>query len=127
MWLVRSWTPTVKLAGLVVLAAACTPDHTPPAVMENAPAAASQVAGWYVQDATGARFQLCGDPDVLTVVSGTELRKRTADFGLQNGEPIYVRLDGSRAEGRFQLVHVEQFGSPVPIRNCRMSGTMIQQ
>ncbi|MDQ3039979.1 MAG: hypothetical protein M3Q51_07025 [Pseudomonadota bacterium] len=95
--------------------------------MDKTPAAASRVAGWYVQDAAAARLELCNTPDVLTVVSGDELRKRAADFGLQDGEPIYVRLDGSRAGRSFRVTHVEQFGSPVPITNCRMSGTMIQQ
>lgn len=126
MWKPRSWTLAMKLTGLVVLTAACTPVERPPAVVENTPAPASRVSGWYVQDAAAARLQLCNEPEVLAIVSGDELRKRAADFGLQEGEPIYVRLDGSRAGQRFRLGHVEQFGSPVPITNCRMSGTMIR-
>lgn len=117
----------LTIAGLVALSVACSPDQAPPSVVENPPAPASRVAGWYVQDAAAARLQLCNEPDVLAVVSGDELRKRAADFGLHDGEPIYVRVDGSRTGARFRLVHVEQFGSPVPITNCQMSGTMIQQ
>lgn len=122
----RSWTLAVKVAGLSLLSAACTPVGVPPPVVEKTPAAASRVAGWYVQDAAAGRLELCNTPDVLTVVSGDELRKRAVDFGLQDGDPIYVRLDGTRAGPSFRVTHVEQFGSPVPITNCRMSGTIIQ-
>ncbi len=120
-------TRALTIAGLVALSVACSRDQPPPSVAENTPAPASQVAGWYVQDAAAARLELCNEPDVLAVVSGDELRKRAAEFGLQDGDPIYVRLEGSRTGASFRLVHVEKFGSPVPITNCSMSGTMIQQ
>lgn len=122
-----AWTLAAQITGLVLLTAACTPVEAPHAVLENTPVPALRVAGWYVQDAASAHFQPCNAPEALTVISGEELRKRAADFGLQEGEPIYVRLGGARAGGSFRLASVEQFGSAVPITNCRMSGTMIQQ
>ncbi|HVR80867.1 MAG TPA: hypothetical protein VHF02_02075 [Luteimonas sp.] len=126
---VFAWISPAAIAGFVALAAACAPVQAPPVATETAPAAATAapVAGWYVQDATRTLLQPCGAPEGLTVVNGGELRKRAADFGLQDGEPVYVRVQGGRTAGGFRLARVEQFGSPVPIRDCPMSGTMIQQ
>ncbi len=116
------------IAGLAALGAACAPVQAPSVEPATAPtASAAPVAGWYVQDATRTLLQPCGAPNGLIVVNGGELRKRAADFGLQPGDPVYVRVQGVRTAGEFRLARVEQFGSPVPIRDCPMSGTMIQQ
>lgn len=113
------------IAGLAALGGACAPVQSPPG---TAPAASSApVAGWYVQDATRTLLQPCGAAAGLVVVNAGELRKRATDFGLRPGDPVYVRVQGTRTAGEFRLTRVEQFGSPVPIRDCPMSGTMIQQ
>lgn len=121
---ISAWIRPVAM-GLATLAAACAPVQAPPVPPESA--AAAPVAGWYVQDASRTLLQPCGAPEGLTVVNGAELRKQAADFGLQPGDPVYVRVVGSRTAGGFRLTRVEQFGSPEPIRDCPMSGTMIQQ
>lgn len=112
-------------AAIAALGAACAPVQAP-SVTQGAAASAAPVSGWYVQDATRASLQPCGAPNRLIVVNGGELRKQAADFGLQPGDPVYVRVGGIRTAGEFRLGRVEQFGSPLPIRDCPMSGTMIQ-
>lgn len=120
------WPRPVLCAGVAALAVACSPVHAP-SVAESTPAATNAlVAGWYVQDAARVLLQPCGAPEGLAVVNGGELRKRAADFGLQPGDPVYVRVQGTRKASEFRLDSVEQFGSPVPIQDCPMSGTMIQ-
>lgn len=123
--LVRS-SPVV-IAALAALGAACAPVQAPSVTQGTAPGGiTAPVTGWYVQDAARASLQPCGTANHLTVVNGGELRKQAADFGLQAGDPVYVRVQGIRTAGEFQLGRVEQFGSPTPIRDCPMSGTMIQ-
>lgn len=115
------------IAGLAALGAACAPVQAPSVTPGAAPAAsAAPVTGWYVQDATRGFLQPCGAPSGLVVVNAGELRKQAAAFGLQPGDPVYVRVQGIRTAGEFRLGRVEQFGSPSPIRDCPMNGTMIQ-
>ena len=123
-----AWTRPVSFAGLAALAAACAPVQTPPVATETAPAAISTgLAGWYLQNGARATLQPCGAPESLVVIDGLELRRRAAGFDLQDGDPVYVRVDGNRTSAGFRVVRVEQFGSPVPVRDCTMTGTSIQQ
>lgn len=114
-------------AWLAILATACAPVASPPSAASGVPLATEQVAGWYIQDGSASRLQPCNASEVLTIVDGGALRRQAADFGLQDGDPVYVRLGGARAGPSFRVSRVEQFGSPQPIRDCRMTGTMIQQ
>lgn len=84
------------------------------------------IAGWYVQRGADATFQPCAAAQ-LRVANGAELRRRAAGFGLQDGDPVYVLVSGSQRNGEFHLSRVEQFGSTVPVRDCPMTGTTIQQ
>lgn len=112
----------LQVAAIAVIAGGCGSVAT-----SAADSASSALAGWYVQDATHTTIQPCGEPDRLSVANALELRKHAAKFGLQDGDPVYVRVEGSRTDRGFRLQRVEQFGSPTPIRDCPMSGTSIQQ
>ena len=109
----------LAIAGLAALPAACAPagqqSHSP-----------TTMAGWYLQRGADATFQPCGAAQ-LRVADGAELRRRAADFGLQDGDPVYVQVFGARRDGAFHLSRVEQFGSTVPVRDCPMTGTTIQR
>jgi hypothetical protein len=108
---------------LALTATACAPARD----TSKTPGASNQpLAGWYTQYPDRARFQPCADPEALAVVGDAELRKRAAAFGLEDGLPIYVRMQGVRTAGEFHPTRVDQFGSPTPIRNCPMTGTTIQ-
>ena len=109
---------TVAIAGLVALSAACAP--------AGPSRSAPPTAGWYVQRDADATFQPCGAAQ-LRVAEGAELRRRAADFGLQDGDPVYVQLFGSQRNGEFRLSRIEQFGSTKPVRDCPMTGTTIQR
>ncbi|MCA1714736.1 MAG: hypothetical protein LC715_06400, partial [Gammaproteobacteria bacterium] len=88
---ILAWIRPLSFTGLAALAAACAPVQAPPVATGTAPAAtAASVAGWYVQDGVRATLQPCGAPQALAVADGGELRKRAADFGLQDGDPVYV-------------------------------------
>lgn len=112
----------LQIAAIAALAGGCGSVATP-----AADSAATSLAGWYTQDATHATVQPCAASDRLAVTNGTELRDRAARFGLQDGDPVYVRVEGTRTDGGFRLQRVEQFGSPTPVRDCPMTGTSIQQ
>jgi hypothetical protein len=106
---------------MLLLATACSPVQ-----MSTPTPGSAVVAGWYVQDGTRATLQPCA-AGRLVVTNGDELRRRAADFGLHDDLPVYVRVSGVRVGDEFRLAGVEQFGSPVPIRNCPMSGTTTQR
>lgn len=110
----------ISVAGLSALALACAPVQEPRSNTE------APVPGWYVQEGARASFQPCAEQR-LVVVDGADLRQRAGDFGLQDGDPVYVRLLGSRADDEFRLSRVAQFGSPAPVRDCPMTGTTIQR
>ena len=114
----RSILCAIVIAGLAALPSACAP-----AGRSQSPAA---MAGWYLQRGVDATFQPCGAAH-LRVANGAELRRKAADFGLQDGDPVYVKLFGSRRDGAFRLSGIEQFGSKVPVRDCPMTGTVIQR
>lgn len=110
----------VTIAAIALMVASCAP-------VKGAGDTAEAVSGWYRQEAKAAFFQPCGEAAALPVVDGAELRKRAAGFGLQPGDPVYVRLLGTPAKGKFSLARIVQFGSPDPVRDCPMTGTRIQQ
>lgn len=107
--------------GSLALALACAP------AQESRSKASATVSGWYMQEGERASFQPCGAAQRLVVVGGAALRQRAGDFGLQDGDPVYVRLLGNRQDSEFRLSRLLQFGSPVPVRDCPMTGTVIQQ
>lgn len=113
------WVRTM-VAASAALVLACSP------LRQAQDAPATPVSGWYAQQGAQARFQPCGE-ETLPVVDGADLRRRARDFGLQDGDPVYVRLLGTRAGGQFHLDRVAQFGSPVPVRDCPMTGTSLQR
>ena len=123
-----AWTRPASFAALAALAAGCAPVQTPPVATGTAATAiAGPVAGWYAQNGARAILQPCGAAEQLAIMDGAELRRRAAEFGLQDGDPVYVRVDGDRTSAGFRVARVEQFGSPVPVRDCPMTGTSIQQ
>ena len=77
------------------------------------------LAGWYSQDATQAMLQPCGADLQLRVIDGDQLREQARAFGLGNGDPVYVKVEGVREAGRFTLRRVAQFGSPTPRNGVR--------
>lgn len=111
----------MTLATVSALALACAPMQEPGSTTD------APVSGWYMQHDARASFQPCGATQRLAIVGGGELRQRADEFGLQDGDPVYVRLLGDSIEGDFRLSRVTQFGSPVPVRDCPMTGTTIQQ
>jgi hypothetical protein len=74
-------------------------------------------------DAEGS-FQPCGHADSLRVDSA-DLRARAREFGLDADTPVYVRVAGSIEGSTLQVVRVEQFGSPTPVRDCAMTGVVL--
>jgi hypothetical protein len=76
-----------------------------------------------MEHGTMGMFQPCGQQTQLAVDSA-ELRQRAKDFGLEPNTPVYVRLSGTSDGARFTVARVDQFGSPDPVRDCSMTGTM---
>ena len=101
--------PRILLALVLVPCAACS---APPA---------GSVRGWYLQEAGAARLLPCGDGDVASVDSG-ELRKRARAFGLEDGDPVYVVVEGRREGTAFRVARVLSFGSDAPVRDCPLTG-----
>lgn len=118
MSLAIRWVRTM-VAASAALGLACSPLRQPQDSVQP------PASGWYAQQGQQARFQPCGE-EAMLVVDGADLRRRAREFGLQDGDPVYVRLLGTRAGGEFHLDRVMQFGSPVPVRDCPMTGTSLQ-
>lgn len=125
---VQVLTRPLALGALIALSAACAPVAPPQGAAPSAvPTAGTTVAGWYQQDARNATLQPCAATERLVVLDGAELRRRATAFGLQDGDPVYVRLHGTRTASEFRVSRIEQLGSPQPVRDCPMTGTRIQQ
>jgi hypothetical protein len=84
-------------------------------------------AGWYVEHGRGALFRPCGAQRTWRISNVAALRVAAQDFGLQPDTPVYVRLQGSYDldAGALSVARVEQFGSPTPVRDCAMTGVVI--
>ena len=113
---------SLQVAAIAVFAGGCGSVATP-----VTSSAVTSLTGWYTQDATRATLQPCAASETLAIANASELHDRAAKFGLQDGDPVYVKVEGTRTDGGFRLQRVEQFGSPTPIRDCPMTGTSIQQ
>ena len=113
-------------------AATPAPTTTPPPAPTPTPAPAAPTAnaseaqaGWYMEHGDMGMFQPCGQEKSLTVDSA-ELRQRAKDFELEPNTPVYVRLSGTSDGSTFTVTAVDQFGSPEPVRDCSMTGTVTQ-
>lgn len=91
-----------------------------------AAAAPGTYAGWYLQRAGKGRFQPCGREAQWAVGQGADLAARAREFGLMDDTPVYVRVTGELHDGVLDVSSVEQFGSPKPVRDCPMTGVVIQ-
>lgn len=102
-----------------------TPGHEGMAGMGQSDASAvpdSVQAGWY-RDGT---FQPCGRAENLKLSGTAQIESEIQVGGMQAGEPVYIRLSGERRDDVFQVKQVVQVGSPTPVRDCPMTGTVIQ-
>ena len=136
-----------SLAWAVLLLAACQGPAVPATPSESRPAASvspahagdaegaaaatpaatsGRYAGWYLQRAGTGRFQPCGRDAQWAVGQGADLAERARDFGLMDDTPVYVRVTGDFHDGVLDVRSVEQFGSPTPVRDCAMTGVVIQ-
>jgi len=96
------------------------------AAAEKKPADATEShAGWYMEHAGQAMFQLCGQSQPLRVTAPADLAARAKAFGLDQDTPVYARLVGSVHGDEIEVSRVEQFGSPTPVRDCGMTGVVI--
>ena len=126
-----------KLGWIVpsLLAVACSPgapSHPSPPVRPTGVAAPAQSppaakeatvrAGWYMEHGGVATFQPCGQGSLR--IEGAAIASEAQRFGVTDDNPVYVRLRGTVSGDRFEVASVEQFGSPEPVRDCPMSGTM---
>lgn len=113
----------ITAAGLLAACAAATDPAS-----EAAPAAAGQAyAGWYMQRAGQGSFQPCGAARPLRVTSSADLPARARAFGLDENVPIHVRVTGTVSGNAIAISRVEQFGSPVPVRDCALTGVVVPQ
>lgn len=79
-------------------------------------------AGWY----RAGMLQACGSTKSMKVSNSAELDKQVKAGGMQPGDPVYVRLEGSMSGGALSVTRVAQFGSPTPVRDCAMTGVVTQ-
>lgn len=79
-------------------------------------------AGWY----RGGTFQPCGSTQSLKVSQTRDIDAKIRAGDMSATDPVYVRLEGSAANGTFNVIRVAQVGSPTPVRDCPMTGTTTQ-
>lgn len=85
---------------------------------------AQSYTGWYMLHAGEGRFQTCGQQHQMRLTKSADLLARAKDFGLEPDTPVYVRLSGSVRGDAIEVSSVEQFGSPVPVRDCGLTGVV---
>ena len=133
----QTWAVGSTMALLISGCAAPDKVAAAPAVSApstSAPSAATPDAhplnGWYLQGASGSRLQPCGQSVQWLIGDKADLQARAKSFGLQDDTPVYVKLlarvsDASSNSGKkLDVVRVEQFGSPIPVRDCGMTGVV---
>ena len=84
--------------------------------------AATVQAGWY----RAGTFQSCGSSAAVKATNAGDIEKQIKAGGMQPGDPVYVRVEGSTAGGVFNVTRVVQVGSPTPVRDCAMTGVVTQ-
>lgn len=111
-----------------ILLTACAPATVPSGAAPHATTIATTkaVTGWYTQQDGSAQLRPCGGATALQVDNGKALVARARDFGLQDGDPVYVKVHGVRTGTTLHVERIDQFGSPTPVRDCPMGGTTIQ-
>jgi len=110
-----------SLLGLLILVACSAAERT---AAGEAVSTGTTLTGWYLEHAGESRFQPCGQTQPLRVVAAADLPARAKAFGLDEDTPVYVRLTGSISGGEVRVAAVEQFGSPIPVRNCGLTGVV---
>lgn len=126
---------------IVLLTSSCAgPDKASAGPVESAPTSsqvspsipdAHPLSGWYLQGAGGSRMQPCGQSVQWPIGDMADLKARAKTFGLQDDTPVYVKLlarvsvAGGGAAKKVDVVRVEQFGSPTPVRDCAMTGVVM--
>lgn len=117
----RSTRPHSILAALLALGAqGCVAgDAQPDATIQP---------GWYIEHADVAAFRPCGQERAWRIANGAALRESARNFDLQPDTPVFVRLAGryDPGSGEFRVAKIEQFGSPTPVRDCPMTGVVIE-
>lgn len=123
----------------LMLSGCAEPDKAAAGPVAAAPATSSPSAsvpdahplnGWYLQGASGSRLQPCGQSVQWAIGDRADLQARAKAFGLQDNTPVYVKLlarvsdAGSSGAKKVDVVRVEQFGSPTPVRDCGMTGVV---
>ena len=108
------------------LLAACAPGAVPSGDAPDPTATATAFTGWYTQQGGSAQLRPCGSETAFQVANGEALTARARDFGLQDGDPVYVKVHGARSGAALRVERVDQFGSPTPVRDCPMGGMSIQ-
>ena len=111
------------------LLAACTPAAAPSGAAPDATtvvATTTAFTGWYTQQGGSAQLRPCGGESAFQVANGEALTARAREFGLQDGDPVYVKVHAVRSGAALRVERVDQFGSPTPVRDCPMGGMSIQ-
>jgi hypothetical protein len=104
---------------------------TPSATATTSTVDAQPLNGWYLQGAGGSRLQPCGQSVQWAIGDKADLQARAKAFGLQDDTPVYVKLlarvsdAGNNAAKKVDVMRVEQFGSPTPVRDCSMTGVVM--
>ncbi len=106
---------------------ACAPANIPSSVAPaDTTVATTAFTGWYTQQDGSAQLRPCGGAIALQVDNAEALTARAREFGLQDGDPVYVKVHGMRSGAALRVDRVDQFGSPTPIRDCPMGGLSTQ-
>lgn len=110
----------IPVALLSIGLAGCSPSST----SDPDIAKAETMAGWYMEHAGIRTLLPCGAAAASTITDAGDLPARARAFGLEDDLPVYVRIHAASRDGALVVASVDQFGSPVPVRNCAMTGVV---
>ena len=101
---------------LALLLAGCGGDSRTEATA--AEAGAQAIRGWYV----AGRLQPCGEP-ARVLRDAAALDAALLEQDMDEGSPVFVRVEVAPAADGDRLLRIVQVGSPTPVRDCPMTGT----
>ena len=113
--------------GIALMACTAAKQASPAGQTTTAADQGDSVAGWYMQHEGQVTFQACGQSEPWRIGAAADLDARAKAFGLDDDNPVYVRLQATShaADKTIDVIRVEQFGSPTPVKNCAMDGVVL--
>ena len=114
---------TDKVSGVVLALLLTSCIASDEGASTDEPRQSQPYVGWYMEHEGQGTFQPCGQSRAWRITEYADLQDHAKATGLKSDTPVYIRITGAAKDDEIAVATVEQFGSPVPVRNCALNGT----